>query len=280
MTAEPANFAGKVRLNTVTVKGSRFYELPNGDQVPSVTTFMKVLDKPALNNWRVKKVAEWAVKNLDSWRNLPEEAAIDVLSKSSFYDSAPREVGDISHKIKEDLSIGRDPYVPPGFEWAVRNWETFTSDFDVELLYAEPQLINYSYAYAGSADAILRIKPKNSGEWRTAIIDYKSGNGLYGSTAYQTTAYGMCEVILLPDGTEIDMPKIDTAYGFWTRPSGYALYPLTFDQNTWDVVRACRRLYDLTKRDWEYRGKPINPNPIKSAGPAAKLMVEKGSKAA
>lgn len=251
--------AGRDRINEVQVKGKRHYELPNGDTVPSVTTFLDVLPKEALHKWKTKTAARWAVQHQNAWSELPIEAAVDVIAASPFYDSSARDNGDIAHRILEEMAIGRDPTIPQGFEGARDVWHEFTSDFDVKVVYAEPQLINYTYRYSGSADLICEI------DGELCLVDHKSGNGIYGSTAFQLTAYGMCEKLMLPDGEEIDMPEVTSTYALWVRPNGYALYPMAFDQDTWDTVRAARRVFDLTRDDWRYRGKPVNPNPVKRA---------------
>lgn len=264
--------AVRPRVNEVFIRGKRHYEIPNGDVVPSVTTFLDVLPKPALLNWKVKATAEWAVKFADVWAKYDEEtglvvprgphqAAVDMIKNATEYDTTARDNGSIVHKILEDLFLGREPVVPPGFERVIDIFEEIRKDFDIEPMYLEPQLINYKYRYSGSTDAIFRINGK------ITLIDYKAGNGLYGSTAYQTTAYARSETILLPDGDEIEMPQVEQLMGFWVRPSGYAAFPLEYSQDTWDVVRAARRLYDLTAREYDYRGRPVNPNPIKTAGP-------------
>lgn len=264
--------AERPRVNEVFIRGKRHYEIPNGDVVPSVTTFLDVLPKPALTTWKVKTTAAWAVDYVDTWAKYdaesglvvprgPRDAAVDMVKNATQYDTTARDNGSIVHKILEDFFLGRDPQIPKGFERVANVYEEIKKDFDIEPLYIEPQLVNYTYRYSGSTDAIFRINGK------VTLLDYKAGNGLYGSTAYQTTAYARSEVILTPEGEEIEMPEVEQLMGLWVRPSGYAAFPLEYSQDTWDIVRAARRLYDLTAREWDYRGRPVNPNPIKSAGP-------------
>lgn len=254
--------SGRERLNEVFVNKQRHYELRNGDLVPSVTTFLNVLPKPALEKWKLKTVSEWAFDHQPSWTGLPKEAAVDVIKNSAFYDTSARDYGDIAHRILEMRAVDKPVDIPSGFEGASNAWDEFTSDFEVEVVYVEPQLVNHEQKYSGSADLIATV----NGE--LALIDHKSGNGLYGSTAYQLTAYAMCDTVVTGDGEDIPMPEITRTYGLWVRPGGYALYPMEFSQDTWDVVRAARLLYDLTKNDWKYRGKAVNPNPVRSAGKA------------
>jgi len=259
------------RVNETVVNGKRHYELPNGDVVPSVTTFLDVLPKPALTTWKVKSTAEFAVDHVDAWAKVdetgtivtrgPRDAAVDMLKNATQYDTGARDRGSIVHKILEDFSLGKTPVVPKGFERVAEVWEQINKDFEIEVLHVEPQLINYTQRYSGSTDAIYRVNGK------LTLLDFKAGGGLYGSTAYQTTAYARCEWILTHEGELLPMPEIEQLIGFWVRPSGYAAFPLEYSQDTWDIVRAARRIYDLTGKEWNYRGRPMNPNALKSKGP-------------
>ena len=264
--------AERTRLNEVQINGKRHYELSNGDVVPSVTTFLDVLPKPALDKWRVKVTAEYAIDKVDDWAKLdatsqlivprmPRDATVDMMKGAPYSDTSARDNGNIVHKIFEDLFVGREPLVPKGFERAVDLFEQFNKDFEIEVLYIEPQLVNEKLKYSGSTDGIFRINGK------LTVIDWKAGRGLYGSTAYQATAYARCEYIVTETGEEVEMPQVDQLMGVWLRSSGYAPYPLEYSQDTWDVVRMARRLYDLTAREWDYRGKPMIANALKSPGP-------------
>jgi hypothetical protein len=254
------------KLNAVYVKGKRFYPLPRtGELVPSVSTFLKTIPAPALEKWKRAQVAEAAVEYKSSWENLPPEAAKELLLSDKLGSTKARDDGDRVHAIFEDLAVGRAPYIGEDFEEQGRRvieiWERFNNEFDVKVLAVEPQLMNYNLLYAGSADLIVEINGV------PGILDYKSGSGIFGSTAYQTKSYGMCDKMLDPNtGKEVDSIPVEAAWGFWVRPGGYALYPLAFDDEVATVVRAARALFDRVYEDWKFRGKPINPNPIRTKG--------------
>jgi hypothetical protein len=253
------------KVQSVYRAGKRYYPLPDGSEVPSVSTFLGVIDKPALTKWKSKTVAEWAVTHRDAWASLPDEAAVKVLTDAPNYDTSARDSGDIAHKILEDLATGKDPYIPPGFESVPRAWTQFTTEFDVRVHSAEGWVASYDQQYSGSYDLMCWINGDLS------LVDTKSGSGIYGSTAWQLCAYARADVILTPEAdgsiTETPMPEIKKTFGFWVRPSGWALIPLSLDQDTWNVVRASRMLFDLTANDWRYRGKPLNVSPIRTKGP-------------
>lgn len=282
------------RLSAESIRGVRYYHTPSGGFYPSVTSILGVQEKKALSSWKVKNVAELAVNKLNDWTTvqdnsgnlqvvtrLGDQAAIDWLKKATDYNTDARDAGEIVHKIWEDLALGREPFVPIGFEFAVEQWKRFNEDFEVEVFAVEPEVWNDTYMYAGSLDACYRIRARGwwvpetddtSGvdwnQWQTVVADVKSGNGLYGSTAYQCMMYAKAEKMIHPDKGVIDMPEITATAGIWVRPSGYAFYPLDMSDDTWKHIVAARRMFVQHNNDWSLRGKAINPNAIKSAGPA------------
>lgn len=285
------------RLGTVTNDPNtgrrltgRHYQTPEGNIYPSVTTVLGVQDKPALGGWKVKNVAELAVNKLEDWvkvedgkpvTRLGDAAAIDWLKKATDYNSDARDAGEIVHKIFEDAALGREPFVPEGFEFALEHWKRFNEDFEVEVIAVEPEVYNDTYQYAGSLDAMYRLRARgwwtpetddtsgvNWNEWQTVVADVKSGNGLYGSTAYQCMMYAKAEKMIHPTQGVIPMPEVTAIAGIWVRPSGYAFYPLDMSEGTWKHIVAARRMYIQHGKDWNLRGRAINPNAVKSAGPA------------
>ena len=104
------------KVETVSIGGQRHYVHPvTGQQVPSVTSILNVMDKPALVPWACKSVAEFAVANKDSWVGLPDDAAIDMLKKSPYRtrDKAAS-VGTDAHSVLELLANGIIPtFIPP-----------------------------------------------------------------------------------------------------------------------------------------------------------------------
>lgn len=282
--AEGANAAGKVRRAARTYKGDRFYEQPGtGLEAPSVTSFLKVLPKPALEKWKREQAVRWVIENIDIFqRELERGKTVDNLvtmamsAQHSTFDAAAS--GDVAHKIMEDSALGEEPHIPVGYGSVPEVWKDFVEEFGVEVFAVEPLIHNYTQGYSGSADLIAYgYWPRfnfEGGEFEAtvtkglAVIDYKTGKGLYGSTAYQNTAYAMGETYETPDGEELELPAVDLSFGFWLRPSGWALYPLAYNDDTKTVVRAARALYDRTQSDWKYRGKPANKRPIRSPGEA------------
>jgi len=271
------------RLNAINVKGKRYYETPRGTMEPSVTTFLGVLPKAALDNWKLKTVAEFAVNNVNDWAKadengnlvtrMPLDATIDTIKKGPGYDSRARDAGELVHKIAEDVLLGKTPYVPAGYEMVAGYINEFVKEFDVKLIAAEPQLINYEVGYAGSADLLASLT-LHTGERVNAVLDYKSGSGIYGSVAYQCSAYAHAETIIDVEAGGVERVIIDTigaithCFGVWVRKSGWAIYELENSEDVWKTVQAAKYIFESTSNEWGLRSKPLNVSPIRSAGTA------------
>jgi|GEM_PF-5236606 len=84
--------------------------------VPSVTTILSNLSKPALVNWSAREVATFAVTFHDQWVDLPDEAAIDMLKRAPYRNMSRKgEIGSAVHAAIDawhgGWPEGQDPYV-------------------------------------------------------------------------------------------------------------------------------------------------------------------------
>lgn len=160
--------------------------------VPSVTTILKVLDKPGLNEWRI----EQAVLAVMTSPHLPGEAEdafiVRVLKQTREQDeevSIARDKGKEIHTGFETLCRGEKvedetllPYLMPA-------WEKLTSL--VEPLYSE--FIIVGPGYAGKSD-FLGVNNKDDGPGWKLLADFKStrrlpDKGSYPEHRLQLAAY-------------------------------------------------------------------------------------------
>lgn len=231
--------------------GGRVYTHPvTGEEFRSVTTILGAANKPALNNWIVKQVANYALDNLDMLVKMVgedrREAAFELLKASRYASSKEAaDIGDRAHKIIEELALGNDPEIPNDGVYVRKMWDELNEEFDIEVVYAEATLINRTIGYAGSADLMVLIRRKGLNPetgvvypWKRAIVDAKSGKSIYDSVALQLVAYAKAEQILLPSGEEISMPAIQETYALHVRPRSWALIPMKYDLATWNAFQA------------------------------------------
>lgn len=196
-------------VKTVTIAGKRHYEHPlTGQTVPSVTTILDVLDKPALTRWAANQVAAFAINNKSSWIDLPDDAANDLLKNSPWRtrDKAAA-TGTDAHWVLEQLAGGNVPdpkFTPPGIPpEVIAGIADFWLTFNPQVVAAEQTIWNATVAYAGSFDLIAVIDGK------TTLIDLKTGSGVYGNMALQLAAYAHGEEIITADGQSSPMPVIE-----------------------------------------------------------------------
>jgi hypothetical protein len=284
VSGNDVNAAGRERLGTRREKRTeaRLYTQPaTGLEAPSHSTVLKVLPKPALDNWKLKNSVTWTIANQHRWHGMELEDAVNMVMAAKHnpeYDAAA--VGDQAHLIYENLALGYDPIefgVPDGYEGILDFWEEMVEEFELEIFAVEPRVHNYVLNISGSPDLLVYgMFPDWKGEVdrRLAVLDYKTGNGLYGSTAYQNMYTALAQTYQLEgwikDRREEELPPITASFGVWVRPEGWALIPLDMGDDVQVVCRAARALYDrvdTTRYTWteaKYKGKAINANPIKS----------------
>jgi hypothetical protein len=172
--------------------------------VPSVTTILQNLSKPALVNWAAKAVAEYAVENILVWEKLSAQAAIDLLKREPLRSSREKmDIGSAVHAAIEAHS-GGEPTIDPALLPYVSAAILFLEEHVSIVWRSEATIFNRTYQYAGTCDLIAELKDGN-----TAIIDWKSGRAIYPEVALQLSGYANGEFIGNDDGTEEELPTID-----------------------------------------------------------------------
>jgi len=187
-----------------TVNGFRFYVTSFG-RLPSVTTILSLVPKPALERWR-DRLGEEADK-------ISAEAAV---------------VGSVCHfRILNKLSIRQlDPpaiFLPwkDSLEWleelnyraeiAEQMWHDLTANIDLTPLYVEHTLISRKHRFAGTLDLLARIYGKN------VLIDLKTSKELWETYKLQLGAYYLlCE----ENNINVDMGMLVKLHPFEPISSG------------------------------------------------------------
>ena len=221
------------KVATVKRGGARFYVSPTtGEKVPGVTSVLNQLPKPFLQYWAAKVVAETAVDNLGGWVNLAmngdRDGAVDYLKRAPGRNTGKAaDIGTEAHDIMEKLARGEKlGRVAPDMKWAVDNFNQFLDAFQPEFLHLEETVWNASPGYAGSFDAIAKI------DGETLILDWKTTrSGVHAEVALQMCAYANADYIISPEGDQVELPVIDGAAVFHTRPDGegWKLVPVAID---------------------------------------------------
>src|SRR5260370_11473261 len=87
--------------------GRGYYHPLTGEIVPSVTTIIKVLDKPALQGWGARIAAEYAVRHWDELSQMDPTARIAPIKEAHLVKSgAARDLGTLVHDICDKWQKG------------------------------------------------------------------------------------------------------------------------------------------------------------------------------
>jgi len=179
---------------------SRFYHV-EGRELPSVTTVLEVIAKPALGPWYAKEE-----------RRYFETAMLEVLSRPGARDpeyvlaavaeavtgvkAADKEkqraamIGTAVHAgiewhlrraLGEDA--GPEPHLPDAAAWAVESWKDWAASVELAPLAIERTVYCLDCGYAGTLDLYARVKGVPS------VLDWKTGRAIYPEAFLQNVAY-------------------------------------------------------------------------------------------
>jgi hypothetical protein len=212
-------------------------------RVPGVTTVVKTMDAPALDEWKVRVQVEGTARA--AWRNPPEPnrwayedeselLAAEVayteglvrLAKEEFEHeriaNAAADVGTqvhalIEHAVKELLGQPMDP--PTASDEALfifAGWREWAKRARLEPLMAEGRIYHPTLAYCGTFDLLAMV------DGRPGILDWKPQARVYPERRLQSAAYREAlhamgwpnldgYIVSMPrDGGEIEMIRLET----------------------------------------------------------------------
>jgi len=252
--------------------GKRWYDW-RGERYWSVTTITSQgVPKPALLPWGIKCVAEGAADLADQLPALvakDREAAIKMLKALPYTKTEKAaNLGTLVHAAIEAHRLGKPAPPPPADVAAYMvGFEQFLTDFQPEYLATEAPVFSRTQKYAGTLDAIVRMRLPLDEKPGTFIIDAKSGKGVYPEAGLQLAAYRHAEFIGLPDGSEQAMPKVDGTLVLHLTADGYRLIDVRTDDTVFQSFLFVREVF----RFLEETSKTILGAEY---GPAAKPVTE------
>lgn len=210
----------------------RFYDI-DGESLPSVTTILGCIGKPALINWAANQE-----------RNLVTEAATDLyvdlckakpMSRSAYVTTlAARigqqkahkreldkasEIGTQAHALIEwnlrrslDQKVGPEPRVVDDAQWAFMAFQDWAASVSLKPRFIEQTVFSRIHQYAGTMDLLAEV----SGV--LTLVDFKTGKSIYAEAFLQNVAY---QVALDEMGHEkpaagmiVRLPKVQTDPAF------------------------------------------------------------------
>ena len=207
----------KTKIHTV-------YKLASGDRVPSVTTILGILNKPALLDW--------------AW-NCGKEG----LDYKAVRDDAAG-VGSLAHYfimcelrgIKPDTSEYSSQDVDRAENCLIKYWG-WGKEHPIKPVLIEQPLISEKYGFGGTIDCLATL-----GE-DTILIDYKTGKALYPEMFYQLAGYRQ---LLEENGHTVNGARI-LRIGREEQGDFEERIVSNLDKE-WEVFTHCLGIYNLQKQ--------------------------------
>lgn len=220
--------------------GSRVYRHPvTGEEVPSVTTVLKMVAKPALVGWAARMAAQHACVNWPRLSGMPvRDRMLEISVAHEVYTQQKGEIGDTVHELIDAFMSGRpypgwdksiDPYVNSFLKFLTEHRPRFTEN--------ETTVWSRRYGYAGTLDFIAVIDGK------TWLCDVKTGKNLHEEIGLQLAALAGADFILREDGTEEPLPHVDGVAGLHVRPRSWKFKPIPHEEECFAGFVAARELH-------------------------------------
>lgn len=212
------------QIGAYRTEDHRYYWNGQGE-LPSVTTVLEILHKPALMEWVGRVTAEEAYilkdlpgaedLTLDEWSRHLRERRFQVRDKAAEVGTGVHLYADMAPRASESDSAAFN--IPDGWIPYVEAFRRFLDRFSASnILSSEKSVFSLGDGYGGTYDFLMMI----DGElW---LIDIKTSKGVYPETGLQLAAYSHAEFIGLPnDPRPYPMPKVQRTGVLHLRPDAY-----------------------------------------------------------
>lgn len=262
-------------INATTQESGRFYTHPgSGEKFWSVSTLCKALAKPALMAWAVKVCAEQAVKDWEYLGTLkPADRVTAIKKEHGLVSGRASAKGTQVHEIiedwikagcPEDYDISQCPRSSDLVKWNDKNFRpitkkelvpyfegfrAWTHKHQPKFIHSETTVWNRKQQYAGTLDLIAELPhfqlPGHSEPGCFAILDAKSGNGIYPEVGLQLAAYARAE-FYLRNGEECELPPVEAGFALHVTPDGTKMIPVNIEDEVFDAFLYIREAYRFT----------------------------------
>lgn len=255
------------QIDTSYAGGSRFYfdtEDPS-KRLPGVTSVMNVIPKDFLRWWSAKMAAERAIDGIDFIARMAEQNRDDavkfVASAANSYTKGRSKIGSDAHDAFERMIRGQSVgFAAKGTENHVQHFGEFLDRVQPELLRAEDVAWSDTHGYAGSFDAMLRVKlndagePDPQGDPAVVMCDWKTSKDTYPDVALQMSAYAYADHIIAPDGSSEPMIPVDGGMVLHVKEDLWAFKPVEVSRDVHSMFLSCLTFFNAL-RVWDGEGK-------------------------
>ena len=205
-------------------KAHTVYKLADGSRVPGVTTYLGVLNKPALIPWANKL----GLQGIDSSKYVDNLADIGTLAHSMIMAHLKGKGVDTSEYSKTQIDLAENSFL------SYLEWE---KHHEVEPILVETPLVSEEYRFGGTLDLLAKVDGVNT------LIDFKTGKAIYPEHGIQVAAYYM---LALEYGYTISKALI-LRIGR-DESEGFEIKPVENLEANWEVFTHCLAIYELQKQ--------------------------------
>jgi len=239
---QPTTTAPRSKPTRRSTSRGRMYdvETANGDLValPSVTTILGVVGKPALVNWAAQTTKKEVIGvAADLYSSIAEGKPLskanfaltldDWLGKSRAHEKELARAGNIGTQLHKHIEwtlrrelgqkVPKQPAISKEAMNAFAAWVKWRENVNLEPIHIEQEVYSLEYGFAGTLDLYARVDGKLS------VLDWKSGKAIYPEAYLQNAAYrcafeemkhGDVErgyIVRLPK-TKVEDPKPEAVY--------------------------------------------------------------------
>lgn len=235
MTVQPTRRVNRGR-------GHRYFL--DGEPADGVTWILdNGVPKPALIGWAANTTADYATDHWDELLALKPSERNAVLRKARWDTTKEAAVrGTDVHALAQRLAAGQEVDVPEPLVGHVDAYLRFVHEWQPAELVTEAVVLNRKWRYMGTLDLIAILR-----DGLTWLLDWKTGGkGIFREAALQLAAYRNAEHVLLPDGIEVPMPRVDACGCVWLRADGYDLIPVNADAEAFRTFLHAARVARFT----------------------------------
>lgn len=190
-------YGGKVKLTFQEFQHQ--YKLEDGTLVPSVTTILSVLNKPALINWAANQAVDYVAAGLKPGVSY-DEVQLQQLFNAARKAHAIRkqdtaDIGSMVHDWIERYINGEKPEMPINeqLKKSVENFLDWQKKNKVEFLLSEQPVFSKEHKYCGTLDFVAKI------EGELFLGDIKTSSAIYDEYFLQLAAYGVARSEEFPE---------------------------------------------------------------------------------
>jgi hypothetical protein len=246
-----------VAIRTLKKSGARFYfnEAAPEIKYPGVTSIVGMLPKPFLQRWNANMAADLAVDSLDYLKEMAardRDGAKKYIAGAAYrYTMQRARIGTQAHDLFERMIRGQHVgTVHPDMRSYQRHFAEFLDRVQPELVRAEDVAWSATHEYAGSFDAMLRLKlddqgkPDPTGDSGLVIADWKTSKGTYPDVALQMSAYANADEVVSPDGAREAMPVFDGAVVLHITDTAWEFLPVRIDGDVFSHFLHLRQTFE------------------------------------